>query len=264
VAESSTTVTAGSTRAPACSLLQPRWSAPGRVRAAFTLRQGGASVPPYDSLNLGAHVGDDARAVAENRAYVTRALALPAEPLWLAQQHGTSVVDAEPLSPVPTAPPQADAAITHSPGRVLAVLVADCLPVLFARSDGSAIAVAHAGWRGLAAGVLEAAVAALGGDPEQIHAWIGPAICSDHFEVGAEVRDAFCRRHAHAASGFVPNAQGRWQCDLYALARQRLAGAGVRYVTAEARCTYGEAALFYSFRRDGMTGRMAALIWLQP
>ena len=145
---------------------------------------------------------------------------------------------------------------------VLAVLVADCLPVLLARRDGAAVAVAHAGWRGLAAGVLEATVAALGGAGDALHAWLGPAIGPAHFEVGEEVRSAFCRHDAQAAAAFAPNARGRWQCDLHLLARQRLSALGLRSIHGEPRCTYGEPDAFYSFRRDGTTGRMAALIWL--
>src|SRR5262249_40868975 len=146
---------------------------------------------------------------------------LPAEPLWLAQVHGIGVLDADQEAAF-TEPPQADAAVTRRPGQVLAVLVADCLPVLLARRDGSAIAVAHAGWRGLAGGVLEAAVGALNSHPGALCAWLGPAIGTAHFEVGEEVRQAFCDRDPAAAQAFVPNPRGRWQCDLAALARQRL------------------------------------------
>ncbi|MGH8230442.1 MAG: peptidoglycan editing factor PgeF, partial [Steroidobacteraceae bacterium] len=148
------------------------------------------------------------------------------------------------------------------PGRVLCVLVADCLPVLLARADGSAVAIAHAGWRGLAAGVVEAAVRSIGGQPQQLLAWLGPAIGPAHFEVGEEVRSAFCRHSAQAASAFEPNQRGRWQCDLPQLAAQRLAALGVRSVHGQPRCTYAHADSFYSFRRDRVTGRAAALIWI--
>lgn len=245
--------------------LNPDWPAPPAVRAAFTLRLGGVSVGAFASLNLGVHVGDEALAVAENRRRVMTELELPAEPLWLAQVHGATVVEADALALcMPAAPaPQGDAALTRRPGRVLAVLVADCLPVLLARRDGAAVAVAHAGWRGLAAGVLEATVAALDGAGDELLAWLGPAIGPAHYEVGEEVRTALCQRDSMAAAAFAVNARGRWQCDLQRLARQRLAALGLRSIHAEARCTYGQPESFYSFRRDGATGRMAALIWLE-
>ncbi len=251
--------------------LVPNWLAPPAVRAAFTLRTGGVSAGAYASLNLGSHVGDDALAVAENRRRVAAELALPAEPLWLSQLHGSTVVDADSLArraagapaPQADAAPHGDAALTRQPGRVLAVLVADCLPVLLARRDGAAVAVVHAGWRGLVAGVLEATIAALDGAGDELLAWLGPAIGPAHFEVGEEVRTAFCEHDAQAAAAFASNARGRWQCDLQRLARQRLVALGLRSIHGDARCTYGEAASFFSFRRDGTTGRMAALIWLE-
>jgi YfiH family protein len=241
--------------------LHPDWQVPPGVRAAFTLRPGGVSAGAYASLNLGAHVGDDARAVAENRRRAAAELALPAEPLWLTQLHGTTVVDAD--KQAVQAAPRADAAITRQAARVLAVLVADCLPVLLARRDGAAVAVAHAGWRGLAAGVLEASVAAIGGAGDHLCAWLGPSIGPAHFEVGGEVRAVFAARDPQATAAFVRNARGRWQCDLQQLARQRLSALGVRSIHGEPRCTFSEAESFYSYRRDGVTGRMAALIWLE-
>ncbi|HEY6452561.1 MAG TPA: peptidoglycan editing factor PgeF [Steroidobacteraceae bacterium] len=243
--------------------LHPQWPAPARVGAAFTGRSGGVSRAPYNAFNLGAHVGDEAAAVAWNRALLRRELSLPSEPLWLEQVHGIEVLDADRLEA--PGPVRADAALTRRPGVVLAVLVADCLPVLFAARDGSAVAVAHAGWRGLAAGVLEATVTALAGSGPLL-AWLGPAIGAPHFEVGAEVRTAFLGRpDAHApetAAAFTPNTRGRWQCDLRALARVRLLALGINAVYADASCSYGEPQRFYSHRRDGQTGRMAALIWL--
>jgi polyphenol oxidase len=246
--------------------IAPDWRAPPRVRSAFSLRTGGVSAAPFDSLNLGAQVGDAAEAVAENRGRLSRALGLPASPLWLRQQHGTVVVDADQFEAGAASPP-ADAAVTRRAGRVLAVLVADCVPVLLARADGSAVAVAHAGWRGLSAGVLEAAVAALRcGAPGSAPAcaWLGPSIGPARFEVGEEVRAAFMARDAAAAGAFVPNVRGRWQCDLHALARQRLEALGVGPVDGAQRCTAGNPAQYFSFRRDRVTGRMAALLWLQP
>ena len=245
--------------------LWPQWPAVTGVRAAFTLRAGGVSRAAYDSFNLGAHVGDAPLAVAQNRRVLRQQLSLPREPVWLEQVHGIDIVDAdrsEPqLQPQPQ-PPRGDGAITRQRGPVLAVLVADCLPVLFAACDGSAVAVAHAGWRGLAAGVLEAAVAAMAGCGP-LQAWLGPAIGPAHFEVGEEVRAAFVARDREDAAAFVANARGRWQCTLQALARARLRALGIDSLHGEPSCTYADPQRFYSYRRDGITGRMAALIWLQ-
>jgi YfiH family protein len=248
----------GASAAAHPQLLTPEWPAPARVRAAFTLRGGGVSAAPFGSLNVGAHVGDEPAAVAENRRRVRAALDLPAEPAWLEQVHGTRVADLD--APGTAAP--ADAVMTRLPGRVCAVQVADCLAVLLAARDASAVAVAHAGWRGLAAGVLEATVASLGGAPGDLIAWLGPAISQPHFEVGAEVRDALIARDPGGAGAFTANARGRWQCDLAALARRRLGALGVTAVSGGSWCTYADPARFFSFRRDGRCGRMAALIWL--
>jgi YfiH family protein len=274
-----TTAVAAEAAAGPVPVLRPDWPAVPQVGSAFSLRGGGVSVPPFDALNLGTHVGDDPAAVAENRRRLRLALGLAAEPLWLAQQHGTRVVDADRAAEgattgaavgavvaggdAATAPPPADAAVTRVPGRVLAVLVADCLPVLFARRDGTAVGIAHAGWRGLAAGVLEATVEALDCPGRMLQAWLGPAIGREQFEVGDEVRAAFCTRSSQAADAFERNAGGRWQCDLHLLARQRLAALGIHSVHGQRRCSYALAQSFYSYRRDGITGRMAALVWLQ-
>ncbi len=241
-------------------LLQVEWSAPPRVGAAFSLRGGGVSGVPWDSLNLGAHVGDAPEAVAENRRRLAAALLLPANPLWLQQVHGARVLDMD--SPGAPAAAPADAAVTRQPGKVLAILVADCMPVLFASEDGQVIGAAHAGWRGLAAGVLEATIAAMHVPAAKLCAWLGPAIGPEHFEVGAEVRAAFVAGNPAAAAGFSANPRGRWQCDLALLARQRLAAAGLTRISGAAHCTYADAARCYSYRRDGQTGRMAALLWL--
>ena len=248
------------------------WRAPPGVRAAFTLRTGGVSAAPYDSLNLGAHVGDVPAAVAENRRRVHALLGLPAEPAWLQQVHGVDVLDmdvpgvsgANGCEPVPagTRAPTADAAVTREAGRVCVIQVADCMPVLFAARDGSAVGAAHAGWRGLAGGVLEATVRKLGVAPDQLLAWLGPAISQANFEVGDDVRAAFMSHDASAASAFEANARGRWQCDLYALARRRLAALGVRDVSGGGWCTFADDVRFFSYRRDGQCGRMAALIWI--
>jgi len=237
-------------------LLLPDWLAPPGVRAVMTLRTGGASGGPYASLNLGDHVGDEPDAVAENRRRLREALALPAEPLWLEQVHGTDV--ARFGGP---GRPRADAAVASEPAQVCAVMVADCLPVLLADRAGTCVAAAHAGWRGLAAGVLEATVAALPVDPSQLVAWLGPAIGPDAFEVGPEVRDAFLAADPAAAVAFRPGAEDRWLADVYTLARQRLARVGVTDVHGGGLCTVSDPSRFFSYRRDGVTGRMAALVW---
>ena len=244
-------------------VIVPDWPAPPAVRAAFTLRMGGVSAAPFDSLNVGAHVGDAGAAVAENRRRVRTQLRLPAEPLWLEQVHGIEVADLDMASgQVSATPPTADAVIARRAGNVCVMQVADCMPVLFASRDGSAVAAAHAGWRGLAGGVLEATVARLGVAPGKLIAWLGPAIGPRHFEVGGEVRAAFLRHDAGAADAFHANARGRWQCDLGTLARRRLGALGVTAVFGGGWCTYADATRFFSYRRDGQCGRMAALIWL--
>jgi YfiH family protein len=281
-------------------VITPDWPAPIGVRAAFTLRTGGVSVAPYDSLNLGAGIGDSTEAVAENRRRVREGLRLPAEPGWLEQVHGVVVVEVAggddagggggivagvgggvdvggggivaevggdsmtERAAAPAAAPVADASVAFGAGRVCAIRVADCMPVLFAAIDGSVVGAAHAGWRGLAGGVLEATVEQLGIAASGLIAWMGPAIGPENFEVGAEVRGAFLATDPGAAAAFVANARGRWQCDLYALARRRLAGMGVAGIYGGGWCTFGEADRFFSYRRDGQCGRMAALIWIDP
>jgi YfiH family protein len=214
------------------------------------------SVGPYASLNLGDHVGDDPAAVAENRRRLKAALALPAEPHWLRQVHGMRVIQADAGQPT-----EADGVWTDRIGVVCTVGMADCLPVLFCDRAGTRVAAAHAGWRGLAAGVLEATVAALGVAPDQLLAWIGPAIGAAAFEVGPEVRAAFLAADAEAILAFQPGRGDRWQADLMALARQRLRRAGVAQAWGGHGCTSSESAWFFSHRRDGTSGRMAALIW---
>jgi YfiH family protein len=240
-------------------LITPDWEAPRGVRAAFSLRTGGVSAAPFDSLNLGSQTGDDASAVRENQRRLAAALALPGEPEWLEQVHGIDVVSLE--DGASGGPPKADASVTRVPGRVCVVRVADCMPVLFASTDGAAIGAAHAGWRGLAGGVLEATVRAMGVEPARLLAWMGPCIGSANFEVGDEVRAAFVSHGEGTGIAFTKNARGRWQCDLYALARSRLQAIGIRMISGGGWCTYADAARFFSFRRDGRTGRMAALIW---
>ena len=242
--------------------LEPQWPAPASVRAGCTLRTGGVSAPPFDTLNLGAHVGDAPSAVAENRRRLREALRLPAEPAWLEQVHGASVVPLEAGRPRRTL--RADAACTRDRGQVCAVQVADCLPVLLADREGSAVAAAHAGWRGLAAGVIEATVEALALPPARLLAWLGPAIGPGHFEVGGEVREAMLAADPGAGVGFAVNARGRWQCDLQLLARRRLERLGIHSICGGGWCVYGDSARFFSYRRTGRCGRMAALIWLEP
>jgi YfiH family protein len=247
-------------------IITPEWTAPPQVRAAFTLRRGGVSSPPFDSLNLGAHVGDVPEAVRENRRRVRQLLRLPVEPAWLQQVHGTRVADLDSSSEFGAGGTQepADAAVTRRDDQVCVVQVADCMPVLFAARDGSAVAAAHAGWRGLAAGVLEATIFELGVQPAQLCVWLGPAIGRAKFEVGEEVRVAFTVKDPQAASAFTLNARGQWQCDLYGLARRKLTALGVREISGGGGCTYAEPGRFFSFRRDGQCGRMAALIWVEP
>jgi len=247
----------------AFEVITPDWPAPPAVRAAFTLRTGGVSAAPFDSLNIGAHVGDTGAAVTENRRRVRAQLRLPAEPLWLEQVHGIEVADLDAACGGASAPRlTADAAIARRAGSVCAIQVADCMPVLFAARDGCAVAAAHAGWRGLAAGVLEATMARLAVAPSGLIAWLGPAIGAAHFEVGGEVRAAFLAHDAAAAAAFTANTRGRWQCDLNALARSRLSAAGVTAVFGGGWCTYSDPLRFFSYRRAGRCGRMAALIWL--
>jgi len=238
-------------------MLLPAWPAPAGVFSLMTTREGGVSCPPWDSFNLGDHVGDDAAHVAENRARLR--VQLPAEPAWLKQIHGATVVDAgsDELT--------ADASVTRQAGCVCAVLTADCLPVLFCDRAGRVVAAAHAGWRGLAQGVLEATVAAMQVPRGEVLAWMGAAIGPDAFEVGDDVRQAFIQQHPEAAAAFVPHPSGvpgKWLADMYQLARNRLNRVGVQAIYGGGRCTFNEAGHFYSYRRDGVTGRMASLIWL--
>jgi len=237
----------------------PDWPAPAAVRALVTTRSGGVSGAPYEGLNLGSHVGDAAAAVHANRRLL--AAHLPAEPVWLEQVHGVDVVRAATAS----AGAAADAAFTREAGVVCAVLTADCLPVLFCDRGGSVVAAAHAGWRGLLGGVLERTVRAMGVPPDGLMVWLGPAIGPAAFEVGDEVRAAFLEHDMAAAAAFVPGrTAGKWMADIYALARQRLAALGVDQVFGGGLCTVSDRTRFYSYRRDGVTGRFASLVWITP
>lgn len=236
----------------------PDWPAHPHVHAVSTTRAGGVSVAPYASMNPATHVGDSDAAVQENRARLAAELSLPATPLWLQQVHGTQVVDAATAG----ASPEADGAWCARTNTVCAVLTADCLPVLLSDRDGRCVAAVHAGWRGLAAGVVERAVAALPVASDALLAWLGPAIGPKAYVVGDEVRAAFMAKDAQAASAFAAHRDGGWHADLYRLARQRLATCGVSAVYGGDHCTFQGAGRFFSFRRDGITGRMATLIWL--
>ena len=233
------------------------WPAPSRVHAWVSGRGGGVSVAPYSTLNLAAHVGDEPRAVAENRRRLAAALQLPSGPNWLTQVHGSRVVDLD----EPWSGP-ADGAVSGRAGVICAVLTADCLPVLLADRTGSRVGIAHAGWRGLACGILEAVVAAMGTPPAELLVWLGPAIGPRAYEVGDDVRAALVDSVAGAASAFHPNERGRWQADLYALARMRLKRLGVAAIYGGGSCTYSEPEQFFSHRREAPCGRMASLIWL--
>ena len=233
------------------------WPAPAGIRTWQTTRAGGVSTGRYESLNLAGHVGDDAVAVATNRARLRDLLELPAEPVWLEQVHGSRILAADRGSDGEPA----DGAVAVAAGTVLVIMTADCLPVLLTTRSGDAVGAVHAGWRGLAEGVIGAGVAALDREPAEVLAWLGPAIGPDAFEVGGEVRDAFLRRYPAATACFIPNRRARWQADLYALARLALAEAGVTRVFGGGACTHREAARFFSHRREAPCGRMATLIW---
>jgi YfiH family protein len=250
--------------------ITPGWPAPSNVKAVFTTRRGGISGGPYASLNLGDHVGDDPSTVQQNRALLRRIL--PAEPRWLKQVHGTVPVRVDDDC---AAPFNGDAAFSRRAGNVCAVLVADCLPILLCDHGGTIVGVIHAGWRGLAGGVIERTVSEIGRIGQidgrvdtkiktQIMAWLGPAIGPHHFEVGEEVRQAFVERDKESAIAFMLHQahRGKWFANLFLLARQRLTSAGVAEIYGGGECTFSDPARFFSYRRDGNTGRMAGLIWL--
>ena len=235
----------------------PDWPAPANVKALQTTRYGGVSAAPYDTLNLGMHVGDNPQAVARNRQLLEPLV--PSEPVWLEQVHGTVVANADAAS----CRVQADACIARHRGAVCVVMTADCLPILLCDEAGTVVAAVHAGWKGLAAGVIEATVNAMEVAPHRLIAWLGPAIGQEAFEVGAEVRAAFIAHQARAAEAFVAHGgQGKYHADLYLLARQRLEALGIRKVSGGNYCTYHQKDKFFSYRRDGVTGRMGTFIWL--
>jgi len=236
------------------------WPAPKSVRAGTTTRLGGCSSAPFEGLNLSFGVGDEADAVRRNRAHLASRLGLPEPPRWLRQVHGARVVDAGNAATGVAA----DACVARRPGPVCAILTADCLPVALCDRAGSCVAIAHAGWRGLAAGVLEATVGALARPPGEFLAWLGPGIGPGAYEVGEEVREVLVGGDPGARAAFAPSPRGRWLADLYALARRRLHRLGVFAVYGGDHCTFSDPHRFYSYRRDGRaTGRMASLVWLQ-
>ena len=246
--------------------IRPDWPAPSNVKSCMTTRIGGISHGPYHSLNLGNHVGDDSHQVHKNRAQLTSLLNLPAPPVWLDQVHGTKILEL-PLEsaagiPKPGSSPQADGSFTRQTDQVCVVMTADCLPVLLCDIQGTVVAAVHAGWRGLAAGVIENTVRSMTAPPHSLLAWLGPAIGPDAFEVGQEVVSAFVERQPEAHHAFRQISKDHWLADIYALARLRLRKAGVTQISGGGFCTYHESDRFYSYRRDKITGRMAALIWL--
>ncbi|MDE2091368.1 MAG: peptidoglycan editing factor PgeF [Gammaproteobacteria bacterium] len=240
----------------------PDWPAPARVRAVSTTRTGGVSTGAYAALNLGAHVGDAVESVAENRRRLYVELDLHEQPRWLKQTHSAKVAHLN--GHAPQRSPTADAAVTQSSGEVCVVMTADCLPVVFCDRNANTVAAAHAGWRGMAAGVLEATLAAMQTPAENILAWLGPAIGQLAYEVGDEVRAALTRGQPLAELAFEPSETGKWLCDLYLLASQRLQRAGIKHVYGGGFCTCTELERFFSYRRDGECGRMATMIWLIP
>ncbi|HED19545.1 MAG TPA: peptidoglycan editing factor PgeF [Gammaproteobacteria bacterium] len=239
-------------------MIYPDWPAPANVKAVTTTRRGGVSEPPFDSFNLADHVGDEPDAVRRNRDILQQSLPLPAAPVWLNQVHGDTVVDASQCGERPSA----DAVYCTRTGPVCAVLTADCLPVLLCDQNGTRVAAAHAGWRGLAGGILESSVEALDTDPARLMVWLGPAIGPTAFEVDDAVRQVFVDRLVQAAVAFRATTGGRWLADLYQLARIRLQAIGVDAIYGGTFCTLTDREQFYSYRRDGATGRMASLIWL--
>ncbi|SMF22393.1 peptidoglycan editing factor PgeF [Pseudogulbenkiania subflava] len=235
------------------------WPAPAKVKTLTTTRKGGVSEAPYDSFNLGTHVGDLPEHVSLNRETLRRFV--PEEPAWLSQVHGTCVVDAAQVAETPV---EADASFSRTPDTVCVIMTADCLPVLLTSRDGSVVGAAHAGWRGLCDGVIEATVNAMNEPAANLMAWLGPAIGPDAFEVGAEVRAAFMAHDPAAAQAFTDIGEGKFLADIYALARQRLAALGINEVYGGDFCTVIDRERFFSYRRDRTTGRMASLIWIEP
>jgi YfiH family protein len=240
--------------------IYPDWNAPVNVKAAVTTRMGGISPEPYESFNMGDHVGDEEVNVNANRQQLVNDLGLSSSPFWLTQVHGVVVADIDDKK----ASPEADASLTRQKGRISLVMTADCLPVLFCDQSGSVVASAHAGWRGLHAGVLEKTIKSMQVAPANIMAWMGPAIGPEAFEVGEEVRQTFCDDMPLAEQAFKPSVnQNKWMADIYLLATLRLQRAGITGISGGGFCTYTDSERFFSYRRDKTTGRMASLIWME-
>ena len=237
--------------------IEADWAAPAQVHAGITTRSGGASLPPFNGFNLAGHVGDEAEAVAKNRLQLRRQLNLPAEPLWLQQQHGNRVTRAETEQPGP-----ADGAYTGMGGVVCAVLTADCIPLLLCNRDGTEIAALHIGWRGLCKRIIKHGISMFDAAPHDLCAWIGPHISQEQYEVGTDVVSACSSIWDETRLAITPGRAGHWYLDLGQLVKTELRQLGVTDISDCRQCTYSNKAMFYSYRRDGVTGRMASLIWM--
>jgi polyphenol oxidase len=238
-------------------VVKPQWQAPAGINACCSTRLGGVSQAPYHQLNLGLHVGDRAADVMRNRQLLRQTLALPGDPGWINQTHSARVVTLE-----QDHSRDADAAITRQPGSVAVVMTADCLPVLLCNHAASEVAAIHAGWRGLQRGVIQATIAAMQSSPQQLMAWIGPGISQSCYEVGTEVHAAFIDTVVDAETCFRPSRPEHWLCDLGGLAAAVLKACGIGAVTRSPHCSFRDAELFDSYRREAVTGRMASLIWI--
>lgn len=239
--------------------IRPDWPAPANVHALVTTRTGGYSIGPYTSFNLAAHTEDDPKAVGRNRKLLREYFDLPAEPVWLQQVHSNRIIEADP----DIASVEADASWTSTAARICVVMTADCLPLLICNRDGSKVAAAHAGWRGLHAGIITNTVSMLQSDPSELMVWLGPAIGPRAFEVGEEVIQAFIDKNSANAAAFKRTDERHWLCDIYHLARTELEILGIAAVSGGDECTFTNSEYFYSYRRDGVTGRMASLIWIE-
>jgi len=247
-------------KAPFVDTLCPDWSAPAHVKAYSTCRHQGFSLVPFDSCNPALHTGDNVNAVQQNRQLIREQLQLPTEPAWLDQVHGTDIIQLREDAP-DLQMASADGSYTTNKNQVCVVMTADCLPLLITNRQGSEVAAVHAGWRGLCQGVIESAIQKFSSPVDELLVWLGPAIGPGAFEVGEEVRQAFIHHDSQAEVAFKASGK-RWMADIYQLARQRLAVCGVNEVTGGGFCTYTDQERFYSYRREGQTGRMASLIWM--
>jgi len=243
---------------PTNGLIKPGWPAPDNIGAWFTSRKGGVSTQPWDGFNLATHVDDDLEVVLKNRAILVQQGQLPNEPEWLNQTHSTTIAMLETSSER-----DADASITQAPKQIAVVLTADCLPLLICNKNGSEVAAIHAGWKGLLDGLVRKTINAMASKPKDCLVWLGPAISQKHFEVGAEIKQQFCQTYAQAEQHFKPDANDKYDVDLYGLAKDQLKQLGVKNIFGGDFCSYEQKDLFYSYRRDGVTGRMASLIWIK-